>query len=182
MSWHISVRSQLYNVIKFKTYPLQKCVLGWAIECEGWRRHSSLSSLILQFTKPWPAISDQNTLHSYCLSTFFKSVASILHSLWGKGCLESNKTFENLCCNPAPKVIPPCMKTVAIPCSSRIEWIWIWAKNTIIWITWIYGRNQDNQSNKLFVSRAQQIHYSIVHITDRFSIGREFPLLELWLG
>ena len=27
-------------------------------------------------------MSDQNTLHSYCFSTFFKSVASILHTLW----------------------------------------------------------------------------------------------------
>ena len=30
----------------------------------------------------WLAISDQNTLQWHCLSTFFKSVASILHTLW----------------------------------------------------------------------------------------------------
>ena len=30
----------------------------------------------------WLAISDPNTLHSNCLSTFFRSDASILHPLW----------------------------------------------------------------------------------------------------
>ena len=54
------------------------------IECEEWRRHSSLIFLIQLFTKPnqWLAISDQNTLNSHCLSTFFKSVTSILYTLW----------------------------------------------------------------------------------------------------
>ena len=49
------------------------------IECEGWRRHSSLIYLILLFTKSNIDVSGwlyQNKTH------FFKSVASILHTLW----------------------------------------------------------------------------------------------------
>ena len=56
------------------------------IECKGWRRHSSLIFLLLLFTKPYLEVSgwlfQTNTLHSHSLSSFFKSVASILHTLW----------------------------------------------------------------------------------------------------
>ena len=39
-----------------------------------------------KYRSKWLAISDQNTLHSHCLSTFLKSVASILHTLWFHAC------------------------------------------------------------------------------------------------
>ena len=60
------------------------------IECVGWRRHSSLIILILLFTKPnievsgWLYQTKTHIYHSHCLSTFFKSVASILHTLCNK--------------------------------------------------------------------------------------------------
>ena len=53
------------------------------------RMEASLQSDLLyttiyqtKYRSQWLAISNQNTLHSNCLSTFFKSVASILHTLW----------------------------------------------------------------------------------------------------
>ena len=60
---------------------------GMTIECEGWRRHSSLILLILLFAKPnielsgWLYQTKTHFTHTV-LSTYFKSVASILHTLW----------------------------------------------------------------------------------------------------
>ena len=48
-----------------------------------WRRHSSLIFLVLLFTKPNIELSGWLYKTSLTLlSTFFKSVASILHTLW----------------------------------------------------------------------------------------------------
>ena len=60
-------------------------LIMWAIECEGWRRHSSLIFLILLFTKPNIEVAGyirpKHTSLTF-LSTFFKCVTSILHTLW----------------------------------------------------------------------------------------------------
>ena len=64
---------------------------GSPIECEGWRRHSSFIFLILLFTKP----NIEVTLHSHCLSTIFKSVASILHTLWVWYTFLKSKLYDN---------------------------------------------------------------------------------------
>ena len=68
---------------------LREIARGFSIGCEGWRQHFCLIFLILLFVSQtkyrskWLSISNQNALHSHCLSTFLKRVSPPSFTLYG---------------------------------------------------------------------------------------------------
>ena len=91
--WIWKLSRQYFRVTTYRIQlPLNNYYYSFIIKSKEhrvWRMDATCQSHLLDTTiyqinyrSWWLAISDQNTFHSHCLSTFFKSVASILCTLW----------------------------------------------------------------------------------------------------